>query len=436
MPVALYIVAMIGFSAAGLGILGLGPVVRFIGPLLVVSSVWSLVGLFRLGHGDLTAGAVIDVALILAAFAGSWSGWWQRRVPVHRMAAKAAAVCGVLFLGYVVAAALSWPIHRQWGSTLAERQVALPGDAANRTPAVEIQHAVTIDAPPDRVWPWLVQLGQDRAGFYSYDWLERAVGDDIRNVFELRPEWQDRRVGDVVPATQEGYLGGIFGNRPGWRVAQVEPRRALVLDGWGAFVLMPSDPGRTRFIIRSRAGGPGIPVWAAGLQFMAFELPHFIMERRMMLTIKALAEGREQRAAAGGRAAPLARRAIDLLIAPVEASAQQPTQSPSGSYLFRTYCASCHGSAARGDGPLADSMRRRPPDLTQIATRNKDVFPGDLVFQIIDGRQKVRGHGGPDMPVWGDAFARSAEGGGEDAVRARIRDLVKFLEGIQMKSGE
>lgn len=155
-----------------------------------------------------------------------------------------------------------------------------------------------------------------------------------------------------------------------------------------------------------------------------------------MLTIKALAEGREQRAAAGGRAAPLARRAIDLLIAPVEASAQQPTQSPSGSYLFRTYCASCHGSAARGDGPLADSMRRRPPDLTQIATRNKDVFPGDLVFQIIDGRQKVRGHGGPDMPVWGDAFARSAEGGGEDAVRARIRDLVKFLEGIQMKSGE
>jgi mono/diheme cytochrome c family protein len=200
-------------------------------------------------------------------------------------------------------------------------------------------------------------------------------------------------------------------------------------------VLVPTADGGTRFIIRSGTD-ERLPVWAAGLRFMVLELPHFIMERRMMLTIKALAEGRPvQSAGAFDRAGGLAARALDLLMARVEAREQQPVQTPSGSYLFRTYCASCHGTSARGDGPLADSLRRRPPDLTQIAKRNKDVFPGDLVHQIIDGRQKVRGHGGPDMPVWGDAFARSAEGGSEEVVRARIGDLVKYLEGIQVKSG-
>jgi mono/diheme cytochrome c family protein len=154
-----------------------------------------------------------------------------------------------------------------------------------------------------------------------------------------------------------------------------------------------------------------------------------------MLTIKALAEGRPAQSAAFDRASSAAARVLDLLVAPIEASGQQPAQVPSGAYLFRTYCAACHGTSARGDGPLADSMRRRPPDLTAIAKRNNDVFPFELVYKIIDGREKVRGHGGPDMPVWGDAFARSAEGGSEEVIRARITDLVKYLEGIQMKSG-
>jgi uncharacterized protein YndB with AHSA1/START domain len=168
--------------------------------------------------------------------------------------------------------------------------MALPGDAPDRRPSDEIQHAVTIDAPPEAVWPWLVQLGQDRAGFYSYDWLERAAGVDIHNVLEIRAEWQARQSGELVRATQPGYLGGVFGPELGWRLDDVQPGRALVLRNWGAFVLVPTADGRTRFIVRSTITNPRIPVWAAVLNMGAFELPHFIMERRMMLTIKALAE--------------------------------------------------------------------------------------------------------------------------------------------------
>jgi hypothetical protein len=190
------------------------------------------------------------------------------------------------------------PWHRTWGSTRAEVLMALPGDPADRDPSLEIQHAVTIDAPPSAVWPWLIQLGQDRAGFYSYDWLERAFGADVHNVFELRPEWQSRRVGEIVPATQRGYLGGIFGDELGWTVAQLEPPRALVLENWGAFVLLPEQTTRTRFIIRSTMSNRHIPVWASVINLMTFDLPHFIMQRRMMLTIKTLAEdGQRMRAA-------------------------------------------------------------------------------------------------------------------------------------------
>ena len=106
---------------------------------------------------------------------------------------------------------------------------------------------------------------------------------------------------------------------------------------------------------------------------------------------------------------------------------------PSGSYVFHTYCASCHGATAKGDGPLADSMKRRPADLTEIAKRNAGVFPSDRVFQSIDGRKPVKGHGGPDMPVWGDAFARASDSGGEASVRDRIQSLVVYLESIQTK---
>jgi hypothetical protein len=195
-----------------------------------------------------------------------------------------------VLVAYVAIAAVIWPWHRRWGTTPAERLQELPGDGTNRNLNYELMHAVTIDAPPEQVWAWLVQLGQDRAGFYSYDWLERLFLADVHNVYELRPEWQDRAAGDFVRATPTNYLGGIFGRDVGWKVSYVEPGRAMALANWGAFVLEPDGRGGTRFFIRSAIGSPDAPVWGAGLTFALFELPHFIMERKMMLTIKECAE--------------------------------------------------------------------------------------------------------------------------------------------------
>ena len=126
-----------------------------------------------------------------------------------------------------------------------------------------------------------------------------------------------------------------------------------------------------------------------------------------------------------------------LLLMPAAAAAQdRPAamkQTTPGTEVFRTYCASCHGTSARGDGPLAPSMRRKPANLTEIAKRNGGEFPADLVFRTIDGRQPVRGHGGPDMPVWGDAFERSREAGDQARVKSVIQSLVDYLASIQLR---
>ena len=119
------------------------------------------------------------------------------------------------------------------------------------------------------------------------------------------------------------------------------------------------------------------------------------------------------------------------------ASAQQTAEAvltgTDGGALFKTYCASCHGKLAKGDGPLADHLRFRPPDLTLLAKRNKGTFDADEVRRIVDGREPVKGHGGPDMPVWGDAFKRSREGFSEKAVKARIDAIVDHLKSVQAK---
>jgi azurin len=189
-------------------------------------------------------------------------------------------------------AAFPDPQTRKWGSTRDELTMALPGDPEPRERPFEVQHAVTINAPAEDVWAWLVQMGQDRAGFYSYDFLERAVGLDIRNVREVRPEWQTLKAGDFVRGAQPGYLGGLLGDDRGWTVTAVTPERLLVLEHWGAFVLQPINDETTRFIVRSTMSRRESPVWASAANLLAFQLPHFVMQRRMMLTIKGLAEER------------------------------------------------------------------------------------------------------------------------------------------------
>jgi cytochrome c1 len=109
----------------------------------------------------------------------------------------------------------------------------------------------------------------------------------------------------------------------------------------------------------------------------------------------------------------------------------------SGSDLYKTYCASCHGANAHGNGSVAIFLRIPPADLTQIAKRNKGVFDAERVYRIIDGRQPVKPHGRAEkseMPVWGNAFMKSSTtGGDEKMVSQKIRALVQYLESIQEK---
>ena len=114
------------------------------------------------------------------------------------------------------------------------------------------------------------------------------------------------------------------------------------------------------------------------------------------------------------------------------AAQSQNTAQPGvgGSLLFTNYCATCHGQSATGDGPLAAMLRKRPANLTLLARSNGGVFSREIVARIIDGRKPLAGPGGGDMPAWGDAFARSAEGGD---IAGKIGALVDYLETIQQK---
>jgi mono/diheme cytochrome c family protein len=106
-----------------------------------------------------------------------------------------------------------------------------------------------------------------------------------------------------------------------------------------------------------------------------------------------------------------------------------------GAQTYRVYCASCHGLKGVGDGPVADYLRFAPPDLRKLARRNKGRFDSEKAYRMIDGRDALRGHGGADMPVWGDAFLEAREGYSTEKVKERIGQLVRYLESIQEPGG-
>lgn len=176
------------------------------------------------------------------------------------------------------------PWHLKWGATEEELKMPLPGDELVKHPKLNATHAITINAPVAEVWPWLVQVGQKRGGFYSYTWLENLVGCEMSNADQIVPEWQDLKIGDEV---------WLHPKAPPLKVLAMEPGRAIVLENSWTFVLDPIDDHTTRLIIRGR-GDFNPDLKNALLNFIlwrgVFEPAHFIMERKMMLGIKERAE--------------------------------------------------------------------------------------------------------------------------------------------------
>lgn len=193
------------------------------------------------------------------------------------------------------------PRIRTWGATPWEHFREWPGDELTPQTKRRATRAITIHATASEIWPWILQIGQDRAGFYSYTFLENLFRARMRNTYRIVPEWQQRRVGDdfwLAPKHRYGGQARIV-------VARLKPERALVLvqpqdaksaidDGYAphgswSFHLQPINRNSTRLIMRSVAGEhPTMKEKLADLFF--WEPAHFIMERRMMTRIKQLAE--------------------------------------------------------------------------------------------------------------------------------------------------
>jgi mono/diheme cytochrome c family protein len=101
-----------------------------------------------------------------------------------------------------------------------------------------------------------------------------------------------------------------------------------------------------------------------------------------------------------------------------------------GKINYQSNCAACHGENGKGDGPVSIELRTKPADLTLIAKRNGGVFPGDVLYRLIDGRKTSRAHGTYEMPAWGLVFLRSDP---EDVARNRILAIVTYLKSIQVE---
>jgi hypothetical protein len=211
------------------------------------------------------------------------------------------AVAGAVYMAAaIVLRPLFMPRLRRWGATGEEAGRSLPGDDLVLQPRAGYTQAITVRAPVAAVWPWLVQIGQGRGGFYSYELLENLVGCDIHNADRILPEFQDLRPGDGVR---------LHPKVPAIPVAAVEPQQAILLCSsepigqksdrtagpaeyfattWLFYVEALAD-GRTRLISRYRLGYT--PRFGNDLAYRGFVEPiSTVMQRRMLLGIKARAE--------------------------------------------------------------------------------------------------------------------------------------------------
>lgn len=195
---------------------------------------------------------------------------------------------------------------RDWGTTKAESGSHFPGDRLVHPPVLQATEAVWIDAPAEATWPWLVQMGQDRGGLYSYERLEKTLGLQYRNADQLHDEWQHLAEGDGVRLVPRGWLGLDDGVE--MRVAELVEGKTIVLFAeppavrwtvvW-SFHLMPRGTDRCRLLIRSRLGlrHPGEVMLAE-----VFGPARALLTRGILLGVKRRAESRRRAEAAAAAA--------------------------------------------------------------------------------------------------------------------------------------
>ncbi|MBO9556239.1 SRPBCC family protein [Cellulomonas sp.] len=194
---------------------------------------------------------------------------------------RRAAALGAAATAAVVAVPWARARARRWGATDDEVAVRMPGDDLVPEAGVVATRAVTIEATPEVVWQWLVQIGQDRGGFYSYDRLENLLGLKIRSANTLEDRWQDLVPGDVVRLADKVGLDVVVAE-PGFVLVLAAPDNAFT---W-SFALRDCH-GRTRLVARERYATPNPAVRVLS---EVTSLVSAVMTRGMLLGIRDRAE--------------------------------------------------------------------------------------------------------------------------------------------------
>ena len=185
---------------------------------------------------------------------------------------------------YLFIAIVYWtfirPRHINWGATSAEMKMKLPGDEFISSNRIVSTRAININAPKEKVWPWIAQTGQNLGGFNSYYWLENLFGAKMVNAKTIHPEWQNPQPGDTV----------FYGKNEGYAmVSLAKPNEYYSLNGW-TFYLQAIDTENTRLIVRYPSMEIKQSKFTTAYYYALFEPLHFIMESGMMMGIKQRSE--------------------------------------------------------------------------------------------------------------------------------------------------
>lgn len=175
------------------------------------------------------------------------------------------------------------PIITTWGAS--KEEVSMPMDGDEKSLVTKSTRAISIFAKKADVWKWLIQLGADRSGFYSYSFIEKALGYKTRHQDFIRPEFKEINVGDIVRGSVDEKSSIMPYN---FRVLEVQPEKTLILENWGTFSLKEIGNQKTRLVIRTRENKAS-SIYSKVFSYIMVAL-HYIMERRTLIGIKARVE--------------------------------------------------------------------------------------------------------------------------------------------------